>query len=875
MSQAWRLMLVLMAVCCLADRPMSSQAVRPPAPTSSPTLTLRIIVVSSNEDAQRLVVRLRANENFAVLAKTLSIDPSADDGGLLGALDPSTLRPELRTALQGLRPGDITPPIAVPAGFAIVQVVAGQGAEAAASGPGPATIDPANPGLAAVGSVKYVLGVSGLVEALAAQDQLSKAADWNQQPRSICDTRTTAVRTAITSLEEALRPGPAQASLSPPQLMQAHYGLGQFYAYGGRMGEAIAEFEHAYAIVTANVSEADPAALQLDEALGVAWLHKAELDNGVYEHPGDRCLLTPGGVAPFARTEASAKAVDYFQRYLSHRPEDLEVKWLLNVAYMTLGGYPHKVPAALRIPPATFASADDIGRFVDVAADAGLRSFAMAGGLIVDDFDNDGRYDVVTSSYDTCAPMHFFQRQADGRFVENGAKAGLGEQIGGLSLVQTDYDNDGCLDILLMRGAWERPQRKELLHNHCHGSFTDVTVASGVALAVTSTQAAVWTDIDNDGFLDLFIGNEGAPAQLFLNNRNGTFTDIGAAAGVNKTAFIKGATAIDFDNDGWQDLYVSNLSGDNFLYRNNHDRTFTELGRALGVPGSRKGFVTWAFDYDNDGWQDLFATSYFTSVDETLRTYLELPHNATTLKLYKNLGNGNFRDVTHEVGLDKVYMPMGANFGDVDNDGFLDIYLGTGNPSYAVLVPSVLLRNRGGTSFVDITSSSGTGELHKGHGVAFADLDNDGNDEIVFEVGGAVPGDAHALRLFHNPGHANDWLTLKLVGVKSNHAAIGARIAVTVEGESEGKRGRRTVYRTVSSGGSFGASPLAQHIGLGRVDRIVNVEIWWPTSNTRQRFSDVGKNQTLRIEEFAAAYTTLERPPLPLTGRKTSDGPTH
>ena len=179
------------------------------------------------------------------------------------------------------------------------------------------------------------------------------------------------------------------------------------------------------------------------------------------------------------------------------------------------------------------------------------------------------------------------------------------------------------------------------------------------------------------------------------------------------------------------------------------------------------------------------STSYFTSVDETVRTYLGLPHNAATLKLYRNLGDGRFQDVTRQVGLDKVFMPMGANFGDIDNDGFLDIYLGTGNPSYASLVPSVLLHNNGGKFFVDVTTSSGTGELHKGHGVAFADLDNDGDEDLLFEVGGATPGDAHAMRLFENPGHGNDWITLKLVGVKTNRAAIGARIKVTV---ADGRR---------------------------------------------------------------------------------------
>jgi hypothetical protein len=150
--------------------------------------------------------------------------------------------------------------------------------------------------------------------------------------------------------------------------------------------------------------------------------------------------------------------------------------------------------------------------------------------------------------------------------------------------------------------------------------------------------------------------------------------------------------------------------------------------------------------------------------------------------------------------------------------------------------------------------------------VAFADLDHDGDEEIVFEVGGATPGDAHALRVFENPGHRNDWLTVKLVGVKSNRAAIGARITVTVDGPS----GRRTIHRTVGPGGSFGASPLQQHIGLGANARAVDVEIWWPTSNTRQRFSNISRNQFIEIVEFADSYKPLQRTPLPL---RVANGP--
>jgi hypothetical protein len=325
---------------------------------------------------------------------------------------------------------------------------------------------------------------------------------------------------------------------------------------------------------------------------------------------------------------------------------------------------------------------------------------------------------------------------------------------------------------------------------------------------------------------------------------------------VARTAFTKGVAAADYDRDGDVDFYLSNLGGGNFLYRNNGNRTFTEVSDAAHVPGPERGFPTWFFDYDNDGWDDLLVSSYFLSVDETARRYLRRPPNAATMKLYRNLGNGTFADVTAQVGLDRVYMPMGSNFGDIDNDGYPDIYLGAGSPSYAATVGAVLLHNRGGRSFSDVTVSSGTGELHKGHGVAFADVDGDGDLDIVFKVGGATPGDAHAFRLFANPGHGRDWLGLDLVGQKTNRSAIGARIAVTVQGAGAATR---TVFRTVNSGGSFGASPLQQHIGLGSDMGRVDLEITWPVSRATQRFSNVPRNTILRIREGDDRFAEVKR----------------
>ncbi len=251
-------------------------------------------------------------------------------------------------------------------------------------------------------------------------------------------------------------------------------------------------------------------------------------------------------------------------------------------------------------------------------------------------------------------------------------------------------------------------------------------------------------------------------------------------------------------------------------------------------------------------------TSYYISTDESVRTYLNRPHNAETLKLYRNLRNGRFRDVSAEVGLDKVWMPMAANFGDVNNDGYLDMYLGMGSPSFTSVMPHELLLNMAGKTFMNATAASGTGELHKGHGIAFADLDRDGDEDIVAEIGGAVPADRHALRLFENPGTPNDWINVRLTGVKSNRAAIGARITVTVGGQE--------IHRTVSSGGSFGANPMEMHIGLGRAARIEEIAVWWPATNARQTFKDVAKNQFIEIAEFAKDYKRLTRQPTRLGG---------
>lgn len=867
-SRTWSVAAVL-AASLIFSLPGFSQASRPTQDPASEEVTLQIIVVSSADEAQRILARVNKGESFVALAKEKSIDSTADDGGRMGTVAVSMLRPELRDGLRGIGPGQLSSVVRTPLGYAILKVVqrGAQGSNVASPGGTAAT--------AATGSVKYTFNLGGLSEAESSLINFPKPPGWDQNPRAICELRKQSLAEATESVEKFLAPANQQARASRPaiDILSAHFSLGEIQSFQGNMDEAIEQYLQAYHVAESSM----PQGLSpLNEALGIAYLHKSEMENDVYRYPGDRCILPTRSGMAYPKSANSEKAIEYFLKYLEQNPDELEVKWLLNLAYMTLGEYPDKVPPQYLIQPSSFASAENVGRFVDVAQQAGLISFSTAGGVIVDDFEsngnldivtssNKGNYNIVTSSFDSCGPMHFFHNNGDGTFTDQAEKAGLADQFGGLNIVQTDYNNDGCLDILVMRGAWEIAQRRSLLRNNCDGTFTDVTAASGLAVPATSSQAGVWVDINNDGFLDLFVANEDAPAQLFLNKGDGTFEDISHSAGVDRIMFSKGVAAADYDNDGYPDLYVSNLNGYGFLYHNNHNNTFTEVSEKAGAKGPSHSFATWFFDYDNDGWPDLFVTSYFTSVDETARTYLGLPHNAATLKLYKNMKNGTFRDVTSEVGLDKVFMPMGANFGDIDNDGFLDIYLGTGNPSYGSLVPNVLLRNHDGKYFVDVTASSGTGELHKGHGIAFADLANDGQQDIVAEIGGATLGDSHALRVFENPGNSNDWINIKLVGVKTNRAAIGARIQVTVENKGQGVR---SIYRTVNSGGSFGASPLEQHVGLGKDAQIVDLEIWWPTSNTRQRFSNLDKNQFLEIKEFAHDYAKLDRKPHRLGGAR-------
>ncbi len=448
--------------------------------------------------------------------------------------------------------------------------------------------------------------------------------------------------------------------------------------------------------------------------------------------------------------------------------------------------------------------------------------------------------------------------RGDGGFEDRTAEAGLTGILGGLNLVQADYDNDGDIDLLILRGAWLEAAGRHpnsLLRNNGNSTFTDVTFDAGLGDAHYPTQTASWADYDNDGDLDLYIGNEAKPGQdfpcqLFRNNGDGTFTDVARDAGVENLRYAKGVIWGDYDNDRFPDLYVSNGRSPNRLYHNNGDGTFIDLAMQLNVAAPADSFPVWFWDFDNDGALDLFVSSYYmksslTRLFAVASSYLGQEHPAETRRIYKGDGHGGFTDVAAQVGLTRLTLPMGSNFGDLDNDGFLDFYLGTGYPSYFGLIPNVMFHNKGGTQFVDVTTSGGFGNLQKGHGVVFADLDQDGDQDVLEQMGGAFPGDGFGNVFYENPGFGNSWIVIRLAGVQSNRFGVGARIRAEIT--ENGKP--RTIYKHVNSGGSFGCNPLTQQVGLGTADRIDTLEIYWPTTDQTQRFADVAVNRAIEITE--------------------------
>jgi tetratricopeptide (TPR) repeat protein len=610
--------------------------------------------------------------------------------------------------------------------------------------------------------------------------------------------------------------------------------------------------------------------------VGIAYMRLGERSNCMLNHTGSSCIFPIKNDGVHKIQTGSRKAIQIYKTILRVHPDDMESRWLLNIAYMTLGEYPQKVPKNVLIPGLNADSVAGQKPFKDIAKSLGLNVNGRAGGVAVDDFNNDGYLDIITSAWDLSDPMHYFENNKDGTFTDRTEYSGLKGITGGLNIQQTDYNNDGNIDLFVLRGAWLTKgygnQPSSLLRNNGDGTFTDVTIPSGL-LYFHPTQTATWADFNNDGWLDVFVGTEtstqdmdgnSSTCMLYINNHDGTFTNITKEAHCDIVSFVKGVTSADYDNDGYPDIFISTMTGAKYLLRNKGIKgskvDFEDVTQRAGFAQNKeRTFTTWFYDYDNDGWQDVLVSDY--NFNRPLAYYSaaaalgKAVPDAGNVFLYHNNHNGTFTNVTREVGLDKVVYSMGGNFGDIDNDGYLDMYFGTGNPDFRSLVPNKMFRNDGGKKFIDITTSSRMGNLQKGHGIAFADLRNTGNQDIFAEMGGAYIGDSYTSSLYLNPrNNNNNWISLKLDGVKANKAAIGSHIKLTFTENGV----KRNVYKDVNSGGSFGSSPLRQEIGIGQAKIIDDIEIKWAGSGTVQHFTNVTPNQFLRITESVDQYKVTQ-----------------
>lgn len=604
--------------------------------------------------------------------------------------------------------------------------------------------------------------------------------------------------------------------------------------------------------------------------LAIAYMRLGEKQNCVNHHNPESCILPIQKNGIHVVRQGSQKAIEVYKKLLDINPQDHESRWLLNIAYMTIGGYPLEVPEKWLIPNLNKDNSQySIKPFEDVAANVGIKNRNMSGGVIIDDFNNDNYLDIVTSDWSLDGVMHYYENDKKGNFADYSQISEIGRFKGGLSMIQADYDNDGDTDIFVLRGAWMRKygrQPNSLLRNNGDGTFTDVTIKSGL-FSEFPTQAGTWNDFNNDGYLDLFVGNESLdnepyPSELYLNNQDGTFTNVAKAAKCDVVSFIKGATSADYDNDGDIDLFLSGMNRRKILLKNtglkNGIPQFVDATDQAGLSGINvMTFPTWFWDYDNDGWQDLFVCGYEFDgavASQIAMDALNIPNESSKMYLYHNNHDGTFSDVSKASGLSKTVFAMGANFGDIDNDGFLDMYLGTGNPDYKSLIPNKLFRNMGNGQFIDVTTSARVGNLQKGHGVALNDLDNDGDTDIFIEVGGAYTGDSFYNSLYLNPGQNNNrWIRLLLEGTDSNRSAIGTKVKVSFRENGVS----RSVYRILNSGGSFGASALRMEIGIGQAKIIDQIEITWPKSGKKEIFSTIHPNQFIKIIEGKKGFSKL------------------
>ncbi|HEV2494891.1 MAG TPA: CRTAC1 family protein [Terriglobia bacterium] len=464
------------------------------------------------------------------------------------------------------------------------------------------------------------------------------------------------------------------------------------------------------------------------------------------------------------------------------------------------------------------------GTFTDVTAKAGLGRTGWGQGVCIGDYDNDGRDDLFVTYWGQNVLYH---NNGDGTFTDVTEKAGLLQHSSrprwNTGCCFVDYDRDGRLDLFVANyvdfDLAHAPRPGE--GKYCH--WKGVAVNCGPRGLPTSTNL------------------------LYHNNGDGTFTDVSEKSGILKTPghYCFTAAAADFDNDGWPDIYVACDSAPAILYRNRRDGTFADAGIASGCAFNedgqeQAGMGVAVGDYDGDGWLDIFKTNF----------------SDDTSTLYRNNHDGTFTDATFEsgLGLNKRYLGWGCGLVDLDNDGWPDVFLANGHVypeiERAGLTPyhepKILYRNLGNGRFEDVSQHSGPGvELAaSARGVAFGDYDNDGDVEILINNMNDTP---TLLRResasYPADAKRNHWLAVKAIGTRSNRSGIGARVRVTAGGRAQ--------IAEVASGGSYiSQNDLRVHFGLGTASKADTVEVRWPNGQV-DTLRSVEADRVISVKEGA------------------------
>ncbi len=526
--------------------------------------------------------------------------------------------------------------------------------------------------------------------------------------------------------------------------------------------------------------------------------------------------------------------------------------------------------------------------FEDIAHQAGLTALNVSGGethkeyiiestgngAIIFDYDNDGWPDIFLPNGSTVegfpkdkAPIgHLYHNNHDGTFIDVTAQAGLARSGWGQGGCVGDYDNDGHLDLLVT--FWGQ---NVLYHNNGDGTFTDVTARAGLKTPRDEwSTGCSFIDYDHDGKADIFLSRyvdftyDSVPPSarctwkginifcgprglkpgvnaLYHNNGDGTFTDVSRKSGVSNAPQCYAFTSLtaDFDNDGWTDIYVACDSTASLLYHNNHDGTFTEIGKEAGVAYSddgseQAGMGAAADDFTHSGYQDIVKTVF----------------SDDTTTLYLNRGNNNFDDITYSAGLARIktWLGWGVQFYDFDNTGWPGILIANGHvypevqgkalgTSYRQ--PKVAYYNLHDGTFANVTSEAGAAlnEAHSGRGLALGDLFNDGREDALVNNMNEAPS------LYCNTALVGNWISLQLEGVKSNRAALGA---VVILEQEVGKDKHEKEVR--SGGGYISQSDLRVHFGLGKATRAEKIVIHWP-SGLIETLSDLPANHYYYVRE--------------------------